>query len=361
MKTTNPISSTLLITILAGSALISGCGTGEASVSDAETILAATPVPVETGMPSRSDIYATYSATASIASDADAPVTARVSGEVVELLVEEGDRVEAGQALARLDGRRLKLEMLAAKANLERAKKEYVRNTDLYQRGLVSAAMFEGLEFDLQSLEATYDLKRLNYDYSNIRATISGVVSSRDIKRGENLNIGQVAFRITETKELIAHLQIPQADLSKFNVGDSASVEVASMPGESYIATIARISPTIDARNGTFRATAIIQNSNGYLAPGMFGRFTVAYEMHANALLVPAQSVLDEDDASTVYVVHDGEVVRRNVTTGIENDGHIEILSGLQDDEEIVIVGHSGLRDGSKVLASIATVDRYTG
>ena len=171
----------------------------------------------------------------------------------------------------------------------------------------------------------------------------------------------RLRFGLQKPSELIAYLQIPQADLSKFNVGDSASVEVASMPGESSIATIARISPTIDARNGTFRATAIIQNSNGYLAPGMFGRFTVAYEMHADALLVPAQSVLDEDDASTVYVVHDGEVVRRNVTTGIENDGHIEILSGLQDDEEIVIVGHSGLRDGSKVLASIATVDRYTG
>jgi membrane fusion protein (multidrug efflux system) len=361
MKITNPTSSALLITILAGSALISGCGTGEASVSDAETILAATPVPVETGLPSRSDIYATYAATASIASDADAPVTARVSGEVVELLVEEGDRVEAGQALARLDGRRLKLEMLAAKANLERAKKEYVRNTDLYQRGLVSAAMFEGLEFDLRSLEATYDLKRLNYDYSNLRATISGVVSSREIKPGENLNIGQVAFRITETKELIASLKIPQAELSKFHVGDTASLEVASMPGQRFTATIDRISPTIDTRNGTFRATAIIENSNGYLAPGMFGRFTIAYEMHANALLVPTQSVLDEDDASTVYVVHDGEVVRRNVTTGIENDGRIEILSGLQDDDEIVIVGHSGLRDGSKVLASVAAVERYTG
>jgi membrane fusion protein (multidrug efflux system) len=357
MKTTNPISSTLLITILAGSALISGCGTGEASVSDAETILAATPVPVEIGTPSRSDIYATYAATASIASDADAPVTARVSGEVVELLVEEGDRVEAGQALARLDGRRLKLEMLAAKANLERAKKEYVRNTDLYQRGLVSAAMFEGLEFDLKSLEATYDLKRLNYDYSNIRATISGVVSSREIKPGENLSIGQVAL----TKELIAHLQIPQADLSKFNVGDSASVEVASMPGESYIATIARISPTIDARNGTFRATAIIDNAKGHLAPGMFGRFSVSYEKHTDALLVPAYAVVNEDDESTVYVVRDGEVLRRTVETGIKNGDSIEILNGLQDDEEIVVVGHSGLRDGSKVLASVADTDRYTG
>jgi len=251
MKTLKPIPATIL-TLSLSSALLSGCGVGEASLPDTDAIQAATPVPVETAMPFRSDINATYAASASISSDADAPVTARVAGEIVELLVEEGDRVEAGQVLARLDGERLRLEMLAARANLDRAKKEYERNTDLHERGLVSSAMFEGLKFDLASLTATYDLKRLNYDYSNIRATIAGVVSSRDIKPGENLAAGQVAFRITETSELVAYLQIPQAELAKFAAGHEATVKVAAMPNNEFAATIVRISPTIDARNGTF-------------------------------------------------------------------------------------------------------------
>jgi len=179
MKTNNPIPAIFFTIVLSSTALLSGCGVGEASVNDADVLAAATPVPVETATPFRSDIYATYAASASIASDADAPVTARVAGEVVELLVEEGDRVAAGQVLARLDGERLRLEVLAAKANLERARKEYKRNTDLHERGLVSSSMYEGLQFDLASLKATYDLKRLNYDYSNIRATIAGVPERR--------------------------------------------------------------------------------------------------------------------------------------------------------------------------------------
>lgn len=361
MKFPTPLSTALLTSVAATSLLISGCGVGEASVADANDVQAATPVPVETTIPLRSDIYATYAATASIASDADAPVTARASGEVVELIVEEGDRVVAGQVLARLDGERLKLEMLAAKANLDRAKKEYKRNQDLHKRGLVSTAMFDGLHFDLESLQATYEIKSLNYDYSNIRATISGVVSSRDVKPGENLSIGQVAFRITETAELIAHLQIPQAELEKFNAGHNATVQVASMPGQQYTAQIIRISPTIDTRNGTFRATASIDNSKGDLAPGMFGRFTIAYEKHENALVIPANAVLDEDDETTVYVVRDGEVLRRSVEIGIEDGGRVEVLDGLQDDDQIVVVGQSGLRDGSKVLASVANLDLYTG
>ena len=361
MKNLTTIPATFLALTLSGTALLTGCGTGEASVPDSEAIQAATPVPVETATPYRSDISATYAASASISSDADAPVTARVAGDIVELLVEEGDYVEAGQILARLDGERLHLEMLSAKANLERADKEYKRITGLHERGLVSSAMFEGLEFDLASLKATYDLKRLNYDYSNIRATIAGVVSSRDIKEGENLVVGQVAFRITETSELVAYLQIPQAELSKFSAGHAATVKVASMPGNDFAATIIRISPTIDARSGTFRATAIIDNSDGYLAPGMFGRFTIAYERHSNALVIPADALLDEDEATTVYIVKDDQVVRRKVDVGIEEDGRVEILSGLLDSDQVVVIGHSGLRDGSKVLASVADLDRYTG
>ncbi len=351
----------LALAIFLGATVISGCGVGEASVADADTLQAATPVPVEVSSPVRDDIFATFDATATIGSDTDAPAVARVAGQVVSLSVEEGELVAEGQVLARLDGERLKLEMLAARANLERVEKEYERNRDLHERGLVSAAMYEGLRFDLDALRATYDLARLNYEYSAIRAPIAGVVSSREIKPGENLVPGQVAFRITDTSELIAYLQIPQAELSKFTVGDTATVEVASMPGSRFAATVARISPTIDVDNGTFRITAKIDNSAGNLAPGMFGRFSIAWDMHEDALVIPAHALLDEDDEAAVYVVTDGEVSRRVVETGIETEGRIEIVDGLAEDEEIVVVGHSALRDGARVLASTVDRDSYAG
>jgi membrane fusion protein (multidrug efflux system) len=144
--------------------------------------------------------------------------------------------------------------------------------------------------------------------------------------------------------------------LSKFAAGNAASIEVASMPDKGFTATIARISPTINTRNGTFRATALISNAEGNLAPGMFGHFTIAYEQHTDALVIPAEALIDEDDENTVYVV-----VRRNVEVGIAADGNIEILDGLNEDDVVVVVGHSGLRNGSKVLASNTTPDSFTG
>ena len=358
MRAGKPINA---VVALAATAHLAGCGIGEASVADADAIQAATPVPVQVVQPFREDIFATYSATATISSDADAPAVARVAGDVVQLLVEEGQYVEAGQALARLDGERLRLEMLAAKASLDQARSELARNMDLHDRGLISAAAFDNLKFTLEALEATYERHKLEHGYATIRAPISGYVAAREIKPGQHLAADDVAFRITDTSELIADLNIPQAELHKFAAGHTANLEVASMPGDEFPALITRISPTINTRNGTFRATAVIDNAGGELAPGMFGRFTIAYEKHAGALVVPAQALIDEDDESAVYVVKGDEVVLRVVETGVEADGKVEIIAGLDEQDTVVVVGHSNLRDGSRVLASNTLMDNFAG
>ena len=353
----------MIITVLAiaSSATISGCGTGEASLPDASTLQAESPVPVEVAQPYRMDLYASYVASATMASDADAPAVARVAGDVVEMLVEEGDFVEAGQVLARLDGERLRLEMLAAKANLDQARREHARYADLHARGLVSASAYDQLQFDLEALEANYDLKKLNYDYTSIRAPISGVVASREIRPGQNVAASAVAFRITDTRELLAYLQIPQSELAKISAGDPATIRVAAIPDTDFPANIVRISPTIDTRNGTFRATAVIDNAHGKLAPGMFARITIGYEQHQDALVIPSDALLNDEDEATVYVVSDGQVQRRVVETGINTEGFVEILGGLDEAEMVVVVGQSALRDGSRVLASNNNLERHTG
>ena len=358
MKAFTPI---VAVVALSGAAALPGCGVGEARTSDATEVRPATPVPVEVTYPVRADIYATYHATTTIVSDADAPVLARVGGEVVELLVEEGDRVAEGQVLARLDGERLRLDMLAVRAKMEQARRELARNEDLARRGLVSAAMFESLQYDVDALQASFDLAKLNYEYSSIRAPIDGVVSSREIKKGQTIAANDVIFHITDTRELLAYMQIPQAELLKFSPGHTASLQVDALPDTDFYATIARISPTIDVRNGPFRATAVIDNDRGYLAPGMFARFTIAYEKHEDALLVPAAAVVEEDEDQAVYVVANGTVARRVIETGITSGDQVEVLRGLDENEEIVVVGHAGLRDGSKVLASNRRTDGLKG
>ena len=350
---------TTLTSILA--IALTGCGVGEAKVADTVEQDASSALPVEISLPEREDIYATYHTTSSLDSDSDAPVLARVAGEVVEILVEEGTKVEEGQVLAKLDGELLKLEMLQARSNLDKVKSEYNRLVDLHKRGLVSKAMYEGLQYDIDALEASYKLKRLNYNYTNIRAPISGIVSSREIKVGRQVYVNDPTFRITDTSRLVAHLKIPQTELPKFSAGQLVKLSVDAMPEVMFAATVDRISPTIDVRNGTFRATAYVDNESGDLAPGMFARFSIAYEKHENALVIPAAALIKEDNMAIVYVVSEGEVERRVIKTGIESADKVEVLGGLGANEAVVITGQSGLRDGSRVLASNATMDLTSG
>jgi membrane fusion protein (multidrug efflux system) len=355
------IRSVFALSSLLPAALLAGCGAGEAGVADSAGGESLMPLPVEVVLPVTTDMFETYETTAAIASDAEAPVLSRASGEVVALLVEEGDRVVEGQILARLDGERLRLQMLQAKASLDMTAREYERFANLRARGLVSASAVENLKFDVDALTASYELMRLNYSYTSIRAPISGVISAREVKLGAHVEAGTPAFRITETSRLVAYLHIPQVELARIGAGDEAVVQVDALPGHEVRASLARISPTIDTRNGTFRATVYIDNEDGLLAPGMFSRFRIECEKHPDSLVVPSNALVQEDGEFVLYVVNDGAAIRRRVTVGIASDGMTQILDGLDAREQVVVVGQSSLRDGSKVFAGNSDGDRVTG
>lgn len=354
MTARKPIKPLLgAIGALALSIALSGCSGSNANEN--ETAEPEIPLPVMVVPVEITDIHASYKTTANLVADAEAPVLARARGEVVELLVEEGDRVHQGQVLARLDGDRLRLEMRRARTEFEKASGEFARMKNLHERSLISTATVDDLQYRVDALRASYDLARLNYDYTAIRATIDGVVSSRNVKLGSNLEIDQVAFRVTNTERLVAYLNIPQTDLHRFTAGDDAVLSVDAAPGQRFIASVARLSPTIDMTTGTFRATLYIDNSANALAPGMFGRFAIEYDRHSDALVIPVAAIVREDNESVVYVVKNGSAVRRPIQTGIEADGIIEVIEGLSAQETVVLSGQSQLRDGSRVLASAGT------
>jgi membrane fusion protein (multidrug efflux system) len=350
MRTNTDFWTTIgAITVAAGALVLTGCGTGQASTP----AVAGTPLPVEVVFPRVSEIYASYHTTTNLTADGDAPVLARVGGEVIEILVEEGDLVGEGQILARLDGDRLRLEMNEARAKYEKTSREYDRYLNLHARGLVSSAALDEMKYSRDAQRAGFELKKLEYEYSRIRTPIAGVVSSRDIKLGQNLSVNDTAFRVTDTSKLVAHLKIPQSEMAKITAGDLATISVDAVTDRTFEAFIARVSPTIDMKNGTFRATAYVDNDEGLLAPGMFGRFDIAYEKHEDAITIPVEAVVEEDNQFVVYVVDDGEAVRQIVTTGIEDDGVVEILSGISEFDQVVVTGQGSLRNGSRVLASI--------
>lgn len=339
-----------VLAVLALAAIAAGCNAGDgksAKTGDGEDEPAT--VPVEIGAIERGDVFAVYTGTASLETDADALVVAKVAGEIVELRAEEGDRVKAGQVLARLDGDRLRLEMERARANVNKLEQEYERNVQLHERGLVSSGAFEDLKYELESLKAGYNLARLELSYTEIRAPISGVVSERHVKIGNTISINDPVFRITNLDPLVAYLHVPEREFRRLEKDQPAELSVDAIPGETFSASVQRISPVVDPLTGTFKVTIEVPDPSARLKPGMFGRFNIVWDARRGSLLVPRVAVVDADADQAVFVIREGVAERRPIETGYARGDRIEVVDGLSGEEDIVVVGQGGLKDGARV------------
>ena len=342
-----------LLFLLALAACGGGGGGGEADVADAgkdgDTSEPEAIVPVEVTAMARGDIFAAYSGSASLEALKEAGVVAKVGGEVREILVEEGDFVKRGDVLARLDGDRLRLELEQSRANLARLQQEYDRSVELNQKGLLAASAFETTKYELDALRAQYELAQLEYAYTTIRAPISGVVSSRDIKVGNTIERNAPTFRITALDPLVAYLFVPEREFGRISAGQPVRMRIDALPGEVFSGTVARISPTVDPETGTFKATVEVSDEQARLKPGMFGRLAVIYDQQRNTLLLPRDALIETTSGDSVFVVRDGVAERVPVRTGYAWEGEIAILEGLDDADRVVVVGQAALKDGSKV------------
>ena len=327
--------------------LIAGCGDGQdnPSAEESET----TAVPVEIAAPIRGDIVATYTGTAPIEAFADASVVAKVGGEVRRLLVEEGDDVKAGQLLAVLDGDRLRLEAAATEANLRKLERDYQRNVDLKEKSLISEGDFEKILYEMEALSASHDMARLELSYTEIRAPIDGVVSERLIKVGNTLDVNTPAFQVTSLEPLVSYLHVPEREYRRLKANQTATFEVDALPGLSFEGTVARISPTVDPQTGTFKLTLEVSDPTRRLKPGMFARIGIVSDRRADALQIPRAAIIGDAEATSVFVVDEDRVELREIETGYADSGLVEVLSGLGDEENVVVVGQTALKDGAIV------------
>lgn len=319
------------------------------------------PIPVEVSLPVRGDVYAVYSGTAPIEAFAQADVIAKVPGEVREILVEEGDDVKSGQILARLDGDRLRLELSESQARLRKLQRDFQRNKDLREKGLISEGDFEKIQYELEALQASYNLASLELDYTQIRAPINGVVSERYIKLGNTIEIGAPIFRVTSFEPLVSYMYIPEREYRQIASGQPVKIDIDALAGVELFANVTRVSPIVDPDTGTFKVTIEINDAERRIKPGMFGRMTIVYDKHENALQVPRSAIIEEMGVTSVFVVENGIAIRKTVQTGFSNNGLTEIRNGIADDDRVITVGQIGLKPEAKVTVINATDDIPAG
>ncbi len=366
MKTRFPLRLSHLRPLLPGLAAVlvvaacSGNGAGpDGAKSGSATDAGRATVAVEVASATRRPITATYNATAALEAPNEAQVVAKTSGVLLRLLVEEGDRVEAGQVLARIDAERPQLEVRRAEALLRKLEAELARSKELYERKLVAADLYEKIRYDVATQRAVYDMAELELSYTNITATISGVVAQRMAKVGNLIQINSPLFRIVDTSRLEATLNVPERELSTMRVGAPVKVQLDALAGAVFEGRIDRISPVVDAGSGTFRVICAFA-PDARLRPGLFGRLSVVLDQRDDVLTVPRTALLEGESETAVYRVADGKALRTPVQVGYLAGDVAEIRAGLEAGDQVVTTGKVTLRDGAAVEviggASVAPV-----
>jgi RND family efflux transporter MFP subunit len=273
--------------------------------------------------------------------------------------VDEGQRVRAGQTLARLDGDKVRLEVAVYEATMNKLDRDYKRNLELQQKGLVSAIALDNLKYELEAAKANWELARLQLSYCDIRSPIDGTVTQRlDVMKVGNTvtPVGGVIestdssmFVVEDLDTLMLRVNVPERELAKLSVGQTAELTFDAVPNRAFLGKISLISPYVNAETATFAVRIHVTESGGLLRPGMFARVAIVYERKPNALQIPRTALLDSDGPPKVFVIKNGKAAERTVKLGLSNGAWIEITDGLKDGEQVVVVGQGAVKPGAAV------------
>ncbi|MGY8826826.1 MAG: efflux RND transporter periplasmic adaptor subunit [Candidatus Latescibacterota bacterium] len=275
-------------------------------------------------------------------------VTARATGYLQELSVEEGDRVRAGQVLVRLDKEELDLRMRQVQASYNESKANYDRIQVLHENKMVSQAEYETTQLRFENSKVSLEEAKLNLAYADVEAPISGVIMRRMVELGSLVRSSQEMFTIADMDPLLVRIFVPERRMYQLRAEQAATVVVEALPERKFKGRIRMISPEVDPESGTVKVTLEVP-ADGLLKPGMFSTVRIITESRPNALIIPKKALILETDVDDVFTVEDGKVKVVDVELGFVEGDRVEVVSGLEEGMEVVTVGHEGLKNGSAV------------
>ncbi len=366
-------------------------GPGPAMGKAAKKAMKDSVVPVELAQASRGPISSYLTSTANLRALRDVEVASQADGVVREVLVQEGDFVQQGQLLCRLDDRenqiKLKLteEKLAqVRQQLEKAKiqnekagvqigntrTELKRNETAFAEGLVSEKEVDDLRYQLaelehdqrvaasderenshrvEELEAEIDQAKLEISRTRITAPFAGRITERKVEIGQTVRNLDSVFKLGAFSPLYADAHLSEREAQQVRIGQRARVRLGSESSEAEAAQVARISPVVDGATGTVKVTLELTPSDPAFKPGAFVRVQIETDARQEATLVPKRAILEEDGETYVFVAEDQTARRRKVTVGYEAEREVEIRDGVSAGEKIVVAGQGNLKEGDKI------------
>lgn len=288
---------------------------------------------------------ATEEVVGTVRSKQRAVVEAKVSGRVREYTATPGAMVKAGELLARLDVAEIQAKVDQAKAMLDQATRDFDRQKQLIAGNATTRQEFDAADARVKVATAGLTEAETMLGYAKVTAPFDGVVTRKLADVGDLAMPGKALLEIEAPTALRFEADLPEAILDRVKLGDKLPVKLA----RTIEGTVSEISPVADPVSRTFRVKLDLPAADG-MRTGQFGRVSVPVA-EVKLLLVPQSAVLKRGQMEIVFVAKDSKAALRLVKTGKVLDGRVEVLSGIEEGEQVIVSDIAKLADGQPVTA----------
>lgn len=307
------------------------------------------PMPVDVDTARRQSVVDAVRATGRIEALQAIELRPDEQGRVTQILFREGQSVAAGTPLVKIDDAMLKAQAERARADRDLAIQQLERVRRLRAQNAAPAADLERAEANARSSEAGLALLELQIERTTVRAPFAGAVGQRYVSVGDYVTTSNRLLTLQTVNPQRVVIEIPERYAVQLRPGQTVEFGIAAQAGRTYRARVDFIDPVVQNENRTIVVKASAPNPGGLLKPGMFVEARLATTTRANAIVVPEDAVQPLRSANIVWAVVDGKASRRVVQLGVRSTGLVEVLSGVQAGETVVVGGLERMGEGMPV------------
>lgn len=334
--------SLIAIASLCLMAAASSCGKGDKSATAGTAQVAEEKPNVEIERVHLQDVPQTVTYTATVQAFKSNNISTSTPNRIKEILVEVGDKVKRGQRLVLLDN----ATVAQLKIRLDNTERDYNRAVQLLEIGGGTRQTVDQLKTELDAARRQYENVVEN---TVLVSPVNGVVTARNYDAGD-MTAALPILTVEQLQPVKVMISVSENEFTKVHVGMKAEVYLDVYGDERFEATVALIHPTIDAATRTFTVELNIANRDERVRPGMFARVIMDYGS-AEHIVVPDRAIVKQTGSGEkfVYVYKDGRVSFNRVEIGQRLGNTYELLSGVENGDDVVIAGQSRLADGVEV------------
>lgn len=274
-----------------------------------------------------------------------------ISGQIVNVLVNEGDYVRVGQTLAIVKKDAIDVDLTQAQNNLQNAIADNQRFENAFKTGGVTKQQLDQSRLMLKNARAAVEAQNIRVKNTNVKATIAGIINKRNIEPGSVVAPGTPLFDIVNVSKLKLKVAVNENEIVNLRVGQNVKVTASVLPNDEFVGKISFIAPKADATLN-FPVEIEVSNNN-QLRAGMYGTAIFSTSKDASATkalaVIPAKAFVNGVSSNKVFVVENNVAKLTDVVSGRVVGDYVEILSGLKQGATVVTSGQINLTDGAKV------------